>query len=159
MSRFTKPVQLKPGVALEGFHCGNPTIDSWVEHHAPTARRRGTAVIYASYCEGVVAGFYTLSTHSVSRADIHGGWFVRNAPESVPVVLLGMLGVDEHFKGQGLGASLLRDAIKNAMRVASLAGARALIVDPVDDSAAAFYEHFGFSRLSGTNRMALKISL
>lgn len=158
MSQFTKPVQLAPGVGLSGFHCGAPIVDSWVERHAATARKRGTAVVYVSYCDGVVAGFYTLSAHSVSRADIHGGWLVRNAPESVPAVLLGMLGVDERFKGQGLGASLLRDAIQNAMKVASLAGARALIVDPVDDATAAFYEHFGFSHLTGTSRMALRIS-
>lgn len=158
MNRFTKPVQLEAGIGLGSFCCGVPVVDAWAERHAAAARKRGTAVVYVSYCNDVVAGFYTLSAHSVSRADIHGGWFVRNAPESVPAVLLGMLGVDKRFKGQGLGASLLRDAILNAMKVASLAGARALVVDPIDDSAAAFYEHFGFSHLSGTSRMALKIA-
>lgn len=66
-------------------------------------------------------------------------------------------GVDEKFKGLGLGASLLKDAIENALKISALAGARALVVDPVDDKAAAFYEHFGFATLPGTNRMALKL--
>ena len=87
-----------------------------------------------------------------------GGWFVRNAPEQVPAVLLGMLGVDERFKGRGLGASLLRDAVQNAMKVASLAGARALVVDPTGEQAASFYEHFGFMSLPGTSRMALRLA-
>lgn len=81
---------------------------------------------------------------------------MRNSPSQVPAVLLGMMGVDEKFKGLGLGASLLKDAIENALKISALAGARALIVDPVDDEAA-FYAHFGFVTLPGTNRMALKL--
>ena len=64
---------------------------------------------------------------------------------------------DEKFKGLGLGASLLKDAIENALKISALAGARALVVDPVDDEAAAFYAHFGFAALPSTNRMALKL--
>lgn len=82
---------------------------------------------------------------------------MRNSPSQVPTVLLGMMGVDEKFKGLGLGASLLKDAIENALKISALAGARALVVDPVDDEAAAFYEHFGCATLPGTNRMALKL--
>ncbi len=159
MTTFSKPVQLPAGKGIEGFRCGSKVVDSWVANHSAFARKRGTAVIYVSYCGDKVAGFYTLSTCSVARADVSGGWFVRNAPEQVPAVLLGMLGVDEAFQGCGLGAALLRDAILNAMKVAELAGAKALVVDPTDESAHAFYEYFGFVELSGTRRMALKLSL
>lgn len=157
MNRFSKPIQLVAGVGIKDFKCGDEIVDKWVANHSATARKRGSAVIYVVYCEGAVAGFCTLSTHSVARADISGGWFSRNAPEQVPAVLLGMMGVDERFKGYGLGASLLQDAIKNAMKVANLAGARALIVDPTGPNAASFYKHFGFKELSGTDRMALKL--
>lgn len=157
MSLFTKPVQLAVGVGIEGFNCGDDIVDGWAEKYSAHARKRGTAVIYASYCDGVVAGFYTLSAHSVVRSDVAGDWFVRNAPSQAPAVLLGMLGVDERFKGQGLGASLLRDAIQNASKVAQLAGAKALIADPSSDAAASFYAHFGFAPLPGSTRMALKL--
>lgn len=159
MKGFTKPVQLPVDVGIEGFCCGTELVDRWARDHSAHARRRGTAVIYASYCGDTVAGFYTLSTHSVARADVAGGWFARNAPEQVPAVLLGMLGVDEAFKGHGLGAALLRDAILNAMKIAELAGAKALVVDPVDDASRSFYARFGFRELSGTNRMACKLSM
>lgn len=157
MSGFTRPVQLPVGVGIEGFTCGDAIVDNWAAHRSASVRKRGSAVIYASDCDGVIAGFYTLSAHSVTRASVSGGWFARNAPEQIPAVLLGMLGVDERFKGLGLGASLLCDAIQNAMKVASLAGARALVVDPTGPDAAAFYEHFGFARLPGTSRMVLKL--
>ena len=157
MTAFSRPVQLPIGEGIEGFRCGTEIVDRWAAERSSTARERGTAVVYVSYCDGKVAGFYTLSAHSVVRADVAGGWFVRNAPERVPAVLLGMMGVDEEFKGCGLGAALLRDAVINAMKVAELAGARALIVDPIDDSSHEFYKHFGFADLAGTCRMALKL--
>ena len=118
--------------------------------------RTGAAVVYVVYSDGIVAGFYTLSTHSVAR-DSACSWLARNAPDQVPAVLLGMLGVDERFEGQGLGSSLLRDAIVNALKVADLAGARAILVDPTGEKAASFYAHFGFVKLSGTDRMTLKL--
>lgn len=157
MSAPAKPTQLPVDIGIENFHCGCALVDGWAEHRSATARKRGSAVIYASLCEGEVAGFYTLSTHSVAKKDVTGGWLVRNSPAQVPAVLLGMLGVDEKYKGVGLGASLLKDAIENAQKVAALAGARTLVVDPVDDNAAGFYRHFGFTELPGTSRMALKL--
>lgn len=71
---------------------------------------------------------------SISRSEVCTGWFSRSAPSQVPAVLLGMLGVDEDFEGIGLGAALLRDAVLNASKVAAIAGARALAVDPVDEA-------------------------
>lgn len=65
--------------------------------------------------------------------------------------------VDDDFKGMGLDASLLRDAIINASKVAAIAGVRALVVDPVDDSAAAFYARFGFGRIGDSGRMAIRL--
>lgn len=137
MTPFEPPAQLPPGVGIEGFHCGDPVVDAWVERHSAAARERGTAVIYAVKCGEDVAGFYTLSTHSVSRADSRG-WISRSAPDQVPAILLGMMGV-------------------NAAKVARIAGARALVVDPSSEAATGFYGHFGFARLSGTSRMALKL--
>lgn len=157
MTAFQPPEQLPSGVGIEGFCCGDRIVDDWVRLHSASARKRGTAVLYVVRSGDEIAGFYSLSTHAVARSEIHGGWFARNAPEQVPSVLLGMLGVDKRFKGMGLGASLLRDAIQNAMKVAHLAGARALIVDPSCEEAASFYEHFGFAHLPGTHRMALKL--
>lgn len=157
IAQFTKPIQLPAGVGIEDFHCGDAIVDAWIERHSATARERGTAVVYATHCEGNVAGFYTLSTHSVARGEVAGGWLSRNSPDQIPAVLLGMMGVDEKYKGRGLGAQLLRDAILNSMKIAELAGARALIVDPTGDNAVSFYRHFGFSEIKGTNRMAIRL--
>lgn len=159
MTGFSRPVQLAEGRGIEDFKCGDPIVDKWVARHSASSRKRGTAVIYASFSDGKVAGFYTLSAHSVVRGSVSGGWFIRNATDPVPAVLLGMMGVDEAFKGQGLGAALLQDAIGNAMKVARIAGAKALIVDPTGPEAESFYGRFGFKRLPGTNRMAIPLNM
>lgn len=56
-----------------------------------------------------------------------------------------------------LAAALLRDAIINAFKVAAIAGARALVVDPVGNSAAAFYARFGFRCIGDSGRTAIKL--
>ena len=114
-------------------------------------------MIHASHCKGEVAGFHTLSIHSVARKDVTDGWSVRNSPAQIPAVLLGMLGVDEKYKGIGLGASLLKAAIETAPKVAALGSAHAPVVDLTDDHASGFSPHFGFTELPGTSRMALKL--
>ena len=157
MTSFSKPVQLPVGVGIENFTCGAELVDSWVANHSALARKRGIAVIYVSYGGSKVAGFYTLSSHNVCRSEISAGWLTRNASQQIPGVLLGMLGVDQEFKGQELGAALLQDAILNAIKVANLAGAKALVVDPLNESARSFYEHFGFSSFKECSRMALKL--
>ena len=77
---FSRSVQLAAGEGIEGFHCGVEIVDSWAARYAANARVRGAAVVYVSRCAGRVAGFYTLSTHSIVRSDIGGGWLARNAP-------------------------------------------------------------------------------
>ena len=91
-----------------------------------------------------VVGYYCLSAFSVERDQIGGGPLAHNAPTSVPAVLLGRLAVDQAFQGRGLGASLLHDAVAVAEMVSARIGARALIVDAIDEKAASFYRTYSF---------------
>lgn len=158
---FTRPEQLGSGATLAGFRSGLTLVDSWAQNHAGSAKRRGTAVVYVSYTadRSTPAGFYTLSSHSVERASIAGGWLKRNVPSQVPAVLLGMLGVDTRFQGKGLGAALLADAIARSLNIADTIGSKALVVDPANDSARDFYARYGFALIPGTNRMFLPLGL
>ena len=64
---------------------------------------------------------------------------------TTPTVRMGRLAVDQHFKGQGLGAALLADALARAAR--SEIAAYALLVEAKDEAAADFYRHHGFQHL------------
>lgn len=149
---FAAPRQLEPGDSIEGFECGVGLVDEWVRKRAAYARKAGAAVVYATFCDGVLAGFYSLSSQSIMR-DAASGWIARNAPEQIPVIRLGMMGVDKRFQGCGLGRDLLLDAVHRAESVAAQIGARALVVDPVDDASRSFYAAHGFRVIPGSGRM------
>ena len=158
MNGFAAPRLLSPTDSLDDFDSGVGLVDAWAKRHAQRAQKTGTAVVYVVTRDDRIAGFYSLSAHSVQREDIAGGWFKRNAPEQVPAVLLGMLGVDKRDQGLGLGKSLLKDAIERSLAVSGQIGARALLVDPACDEVASFYKRYGFRDLAGTSRLALPLS-
>lgn len=150
---FTAPRRLEDADDLSGFTCGESAIDSWLQKHACHAFRRGTVVVYVTFDdEGRLAGFYSLSAHSMDR-NAMTGWLARNAPEQVPVILLGMLGVSSSHQGEGLGRQLLLDAYHRAKQAAETIGARALVVDPLNAGAAEFYTRVGFEQVPGSGRL------
>ncbi|MGH9066535.1 MAG: GNAT family N-acetyltransferase [Acidimicrobiales bacterium] len=73
--------------------------------------------------------------------------FGRGQPDPIPVLLLARLALDRSEQGMGLGADLLQEALGRAVAGARQYGARAVIVDAIDDRAAAFYRHHGFVSL------------
>ena len=76
---FTAPRPLEPNDPLDGFSCGIPLVDTWLHARARNARAAGTAVVYVSYAtSGRLAGFYTLSAHSLERAATRG-WMAATA--------------------------------------------------------------------------------
>lgn len=158
MTTFCAPRVLDASDNLDGFTCGTEAVDEWLAKRAQRAMAQGTAVVYVVFCGSSLAGFYSLSAHSVLREDVQGGWLRRNVPEQIPAVLLGMLGVDVRFQGRHVGSSLLRDAILRARHVSEEIGARALIVDPADEAAVTFYLKYGFKQLPGLDRMFLPLT-
>lgn len=157
MTAFSAPRQLGEKDNLSNFCCGVEIVDDWVHRRAHKAMSQGTAVVYVCLVGTKVAGLYSLSAHSVARSDVKGGWLRRNTPEQIPAVLLGMLGVDKDYQGQGLGRSLLRDAILRAQSVSREIGARALLVDPAGGGTSRFYEQYGFRSLPETERLFLPL--
>ena len=156
---FTGPEQLAGDASPKGFDSGLDAVDSWAANHAHSAKRRGTAVVYVSYTADRLtpAGFYTLSSHSLERGEVGGGWLGRNAPEQVPAILIGMLGVDRKFQGMGLGSALLADAMARSLGVADAIGSKAVVVDPAGDGARSFCTRYGFASIPGTERMYLPL--
>lgn len=158
-SIFLKPRRLEKGESLRSFSCGVPLIDTWARERAVSAVKHGTAVPYVSFrVEGEIAGFYTLSAYSIGRDGVPGGWLRRNTPNRIPAILIGMLGVSRQFQGKGLGWKLLHDAVTRSGGISRQLGSRAIIVEPYDDSARSFYEHFGFSPIPGSDSMYWRLA-
>lgn len=147
---FTPPRPLRPDDEIAAFDCGRDALNDWLVRRALRSERERDARTYVS-CEtngGRVVGYYCLAASSVARASTSGA-LSRNAPDPIPAVLLGRLAVDREFQGARLGTSLLHDAVVNATAAAERIGLRALIVDALDDNAAAFYARHGFKPFTG----------
>ena len=80
-------------------------------------------------------------------------------PEPVPVILLGQLAVDASCQGRGLGSDLLVDAARRALSAADVIGARAVVVQALDERAKAFYERFGFRPFSDREPLMLVLRI
>ena len=82
----------------------------------------------------------------------------RNAPDPIPVIILGRLAVDKRFQGRGLGTALLRDATLRTLAVSNAVGVKALLDHALDEEAKAFYIGQGFLE-SPINTMTLCLRL
>ena len=129
------------------FNSGSAPLDQYFKQLVTQdIRRRVAACFVALTREDQVAGFYTLASASVLLTALPTA-IGKKLPRypSVPAVCMGRLAIDLKFKGRGLGAALLADALDRSVR--SEIAAYALVVDAKDEQAAAFYLHHGFIAL------------
>ena len=61
-------------------------------------------------------------------------------------MLIGRLALDRDFQGRGLGSALLTSALIQILTIRESIGVAVAVVHAIDDAAAAFYEHQGFTR-------------
>ncbi len=83
------------------------------------------------------------------------GRIKRNMPSPIPIILIGRLAVDERFKGHGLGASLLQDAVLKGIEASRIVWARAFVVDALNEESERFYRKFGFELTPPTAKRAM----
>jgi Predicted acetyltransferase len=62
----------------------------------------------------------------------------------IPTILIARLAVDHRYQRQRLGSRLLGEALRLAVKASDAAAARVVVVDAIDDRAAAFYRRWGF---------------
>ena len=70
----------------------------------------------------------------------------------IPIALLARLAVDVTSQGQGVGATLLRDALSRVQAASAQVAVSAVVVHAIDEQVAAFYRRFGFRALAPTPR-------
>jgi GNAT superfamily N-acetyltransferase len=128
------------------FNSGNEGLDTWLQRHALAAQRMDSARTFVATRRGRVIGYFSLTMGSVLRAEAPAKLIRGMAAYPVSMVLLARLVVDQSEQGKGVGAMLLAEALRKAVAAGEVAAARLIVVDAVDDSAAAFYQHYGFIR-------------
>jgi len=138
------------------FSCGVEALDRYLQRQASQDASKHVAAAFVITPDGkTIAGFYTLSAHVVSLADLPDN-VARKLPRypSIPATLLGRLAVSVEFHGRGIGELLLMDALHRALANTREVGSAVLVVDAKDERAREFYLRHDFIPLpSQLNRL------
>ena len=143
------------------FQCGSDALDRYIHERASQDARRNVSRVFVAIPDNLeeVAAFYTLSAGSVERESLPEGLMKRLPRYPVPVALLGRLGVDRRWRGQGLGSAMLIDAIRRVRLASDTLGVHSIVVDAKDEAARTFYKRFGFIEISDSaKRLFLPMS-
>ncbi len=129
------------------FSCGVATLDDWFRHRAGQDEKRNVARVFVAIDDryGVV-GFYSLSSFTLAIVDLPPE-YAKRLPryDAIPAALIGRLARDERLRGEGVGDLLLADAVRRVLGAARSLAIFAIVVDALDERAAAFYRDFGFT--------------
>ncbi len=142
-----------------GFSCGEASLDQYLRTQASQdIRRRANAVFILVEPDHptVVLGYYTLCATALAQGDVPAA--ARKRIPRYPLVSatpVGRLAVSEYRQGERLGALLLADPVRRACASAATIGSSMLVVDALNERAAAFYEANGFVRLPDSLRLVL----
>ncbi len=130
---------------LGQFDCGrHESLNIWLKRFSLKNQSSETARTYVGHRENIVVGYYSISAGSVTKEAAPERISRGLARHPVPVTLLARSAVDKTAQGQGLGAALLKDALRRIATAADILGIRAVLVHAIDAEAGRFYKKFGF---------------
>jgi GNAT superfamily N-acetyltransferase len=140
---LTPPAPITSVHELADFDSGELSLDEWLKKRALKNHATSASRCFVLCAGASVIGYYSLSAGAI-RHEAAPKAMRRNMPDPLPVILLGRLAVDRRYHNQGLGQSLLRDAMLRAVNVAGDAGVFAILVHTISDQARRFYLSRGF---------------
>ncbi|MGH2361368.1 MAG: GNAT family N-acetyltransferase [bacterium] len=144
MTQLSGPEPLTGGHNVKNFDSGKQELTEWLRRYALQSHQAGASRVYVVHRTGRVVGYYALAAGSVEPEEAPERVKKGLGRHPIPVILLARLAVDISVQRQGLGAALLKDALRRTTSAADEIGARAILVHAKDDEAKAFYRHFDF---------------
>lgn len=136
------------------FDSGQPTLDEWLRSSARDSDGRNLTRTYVWHRgDHVVVAYYTLMPYFIERQTLSKKQS-RSLPERIPCYLLARLALHRDLHGNRIGSQLLASALTRAAAGGRDLGGRYVIVDAIDEPAAAFYRHHGFQPIP-TNEQRL----
>jgi hypothetical protein len=136
-AKLSPPVPLTADHDLSGFDCGEPVLNDWLQHRAMKNESRFSRT-YVVCDENRVVAYFCISAGAVERAAAPGR-VRRNAPDTIPVSVIGRLVVSRGYAGRGLGADILSDALRRIALASQSIDIGAVLVHAKDDRAKRFY--------------------
>ena len=136
----------------EEFDCGVEALNNFLRLRARKEMEAGTSACFVLVLADeptVIAGYYTLSAATVQRTALPES-VTKKLPRyhELPATLLGRLARDLKFKGQLIGERLMASMLHRSVRASEEVASWAIVTDPKDQKARAFYASFGFQTLT-----------
>jgi GNAT superfamily N-acetyltransferase len=132
------------------FRCGESEVDNWLTTKALQHQEKHLSVTKVLLDEdGAIAGYYTLATGQVDFGDLPAKLSKPLPRRQLPVAVLAWLGVGSDRQGLGLGRLLLAQALRDCYEAGKTFAFIAVILDCINDTAKAFYQHWDFQELPG----------
>ena len=119
-------------------------MNDWLQKTAAQHQQKDLSRTYVAILPDdpdTIVGYYALAATSVETDGMPGK---QRLPRKVSAVLLARLAVDKDHRGQGLGEYLLAHALDIVLDTAERIGVQCVIVDALNNDAAAFYRKYGF---------------
>jgi GNAT superfamily N-acetyltransferase len=134
---LSAPVPLAAHHELADFDCGAPVLNDWLKQRALKNESRFSRT-YVVCDTNRVAAYFCLSAGAIER-EATPAKLRRNAPDTIPIALIGRLAVSKTHVGRGLGADILSDALRRIAAASQSIGIGAVLVQAKDDDAKRFY--------------------
>jgi predicted N-acetyltransferase YhbS len=143
MTRWVGPELLSHEHSIEGFDCGEASLNRWLNGKALHNQAEGGSRSWVVTDGARVVAYYASSTAVVLHAEATGR-ARQNQPDPLPAVLLGRLAVDTKHRGERLGEALLKHFILKSLEVAQITGVRLALVHAKTRAAVDFYRRYNF---------------
>ena len=131
------PVPLGDDHDTTNFDCGSAPLNEWLSQRARKSESRFSRTYVVCEIRQVIA-YYCISAGAVERSSAPSR-LRRNAPNTIPVSIIGRLAVSRLHQGQSLGTHLLADALRRIAIASQTIGIGAVLVQAKDDDAKRFY--------------------
>ena len=135
--KLSAPVPLEASHDHSAFDCGEPALNDWLKQRAFRNESRFSRTYVACEDNRVIA-YFCISAGAVER-EAAPGRVRRNAPDTIPVSVIGRLAVTRDYAGRGLGADMLADALRRIAFASQSIGIAAVLVQAKDEKAKLFY--------------------
>ncbi|MEX2619130.1 MAG: hypothetical protein WD250_02815 [Egibacteraceae bacterium] len=143
---------------VEGFSCGEASLDRWLAAYALANQRRSLSRTFVAVDDtaghpagvGPVAGYVTLVAAAIDVAQLPGR--ERRGLvglDEIGAALIARLARDRRHAQHGLGAWLLQQALHRIIDADEHLAIRAVIVDALNEHVANWYRGWGFKPLPG----------
>ncbi len=156
-------IRLNPEVEIKPFDCGDTDLNGFLFDDAKNYGTSLLAVTYLIQDEKNTIAYFAYQNDKISHTDIGGGNFKKFIQrvgsllpkekgefKSYPAVKIGRLGVNNSYKGKGMGKNIIQFTIKYFTKN-NKTGCKFITVDAYRESLK-FYEKMGFKYLSSSDK-------